>query len=32
LGIGKYYRGFDTTEMMETLEKSAIAGEVAHDF
>jgi len=32
LGIGKYYRGFDTAEMMETLEKSAIAGEVAHDF
>ena len=32
LGIGKYYQGFDTAEMMETLEKSAIAGEVAHDF
>jgi hypothetical protein len=32
LGIGKYYRGFDTAEMMQTLEKSAIAGEVAHDF
>jgi len=32
LGIGAYYRGFDTASMMETLEKSAIAGEVAHDF
>ena len=32
LGIGKYYRGFDTAQMMQTLEKSAIAGEVAHDF
>jgi hypothetical protein len=32
LGIGEYYRGFDTAQMMETLEKSAIAGEVAHDF
>ncbi len=32
LGIGKYYRGFDTASMMEALEKSAIAGEVAHDF
>jgi hexosaminidase len=32
LGIGDYYRGFDTTSMMETLEKSAVAGEVAHDF
>jgi len=32
LGIGEYYRGFDTAEMMKTLEKSAIAGEVAHDF
>jgi hexosaminidase len=32
LGIGEFYKGFDTTEMMETLEKSAIAGEVAHDF
>jgi len=32
LGIGKYHRGFDTAEMMETLEKSAISGEVAHDF
>ena len=32
LGIGKYYRGFDTAEMMKTLEKSAVAGEVAHDF
>lgn len=32
LGIGTYYRGFDTAEMMQTLENSAIAGEVAHDF
>lgn len=32
LGIGAYYRGFDTASMMETLEKSAVAGEVAHDF
>jgi hexosaminidase len=32
LGIGKYFRGFDTAQMMHTLEKSAIAGEVAHDF
>ena len=32
LGIGAYYRGFDTATMMETLEKSAVAGEVAHDF
>ncbi|MEY4023863.1 MAG: hypothetical protein RLZ23_824, partial [Actinomycetota bacterium] len=24
--------GFDTAQMMHTLEKSAIAGEVAHDF
>lgn len=32
LGIGAYYRGFDTTSMMEALEKSAVAGEVAHDF
>lgn len=32
LGIGKYFRGFDTAHMMQTLEKSAIAGEVAHDF
>ena len=32
LGIGKYFRGFDTALMMHTLEKSAIAGEVAHDF
>ena len=32
LGIGDYYRGFDTASMMETLEKSAVAGEVAHDF
>jgi hexosaminidase len=29
LGIGKYYRGFDTAQMMQTLEESAIAGEVA---
>ena len=29
LGIGEYYRGFDTDQMMQTLEKSAIAGEVA---
>lgn len=29
LGIGGYYRGFDTTQMMQTLEESAIAGEVA---
>ena len=32
LGIGAYYRGFDTASMMSTLEKSAVAGEVAHDF
>jgi hexosaminidase len=32
LGTGEFYKGFDTREMMETLEKSAIAGEVAHDF
>ena len=32
LGIGKYFRGFDTALMMHTLDKSAIAGEVAHDF
>ena len=32
LGIGEFYKGFDTAEMMQTLEKSAIAGEVAHDF
>jgi hexosaminidase len=32
LGIGPYYRGFDTASMMEALEKSAVAGEVAHDF
>ena len=32
LGIGPYYRGFDTASMMETLEKSAVAGEVAHEF
>ena len=29
LGIGEYYRGFDTAQMMQTLEESAIAGEVA---
>jgi hypothetical protein len=32
LGIGAYHRGFDTASMMSTLEKSAVAGEVAHDF
>ena len=32
LGIGPYDRGFDTASMMEALEKSAVAGEVAHDF
>ena len=32
LGIGGYYRGFDTKEMMNKLEESATAGEVAHDF
>lgn len=32
LGIGPYHRGFDTASMMQTLEKSAVAGEVAHDF
>jgi len=29
LGIGPYYRGFDTAQMMQILEDSAIAGEVA---
>lgn len=29
LGIGEYYRGFNTAQMMQTLEESAIAGEVA---
>lgn len=29
LGIGEYYRGFDTAQMMQTLEESAIAGEIA---
>ena len=29
LGIGPYYRGFDTAQMMQALEESAIAGEVA---
>jgi hypothetical protein len=32
LGTGAFYKGFDTREMMSVLEKSAIAGEVAHDF
>jgi len=32
LGTGEFYKGFETREMMQTLEKSAIAGEVAHDF
>jgi hexosaminidase len=32
LGTGKFYKGFDTREMMSVLEKSAEAGEVAHDF
>ena len=32
LGIGSYHRGFDTASMMQALEKSAAAGEVAHDF
>ena len=29
LGIGEYHRGFDTTQIMQFLEDSAIAGEVA---
>jgi len=29
LGIGEYHRGFDTAEIMQFLEESAIAGEVA---
>jgi hypothetical protein len=29
LGIGPYFRGFETAQMMQTLEESAIAGEVA---
>jgi len=29
LGIGPYYRGFDTAQMMQILQDSAIAGEVA---
>lgn len=29
LGVGDYYRGFDTAQMMQVLEESAIAGEVA---
>ena len=32
LGIGGYHRGFEIGEMMTALEKSAAAGEVAHDF
>ena len=32
LGIGEFSRGFDTRKMMNTLELSAEAGEVAHDF
>jgi hexosaminidase len=32
LGTGTFYKGFDTREMMSALEKSAEAGEVAHDF
>jgi hexosaminidase len=32
LGTGVFYKGFDTREMMSALEKSAEAGEVAHDF
>jgi hexosaminidase len=32
LGTGAFYKGFDTREMMSALEKSAEAGEVAHDF
>jgi hexosaminidase len=32
LGTGQFYKGFDTREMMDALEKSAEAGEVAHDF
>lgn len=32
LGTGHFYKGFDTREMMSALEKSAEAGEVAHDF
>lgn len=32
LGIGEFFKGFEIREMMDTLEKSAIAGEVAHDF
>jgi hexosaminidase len=32
LGTGSFYKGFDTREMMSALEKSAEAGEVAHDF
>jgi len=29
LGIGAFYKGFNTREMMQTLENSAVAGEVA---
>ncbi len=32
LGIGGFHPGFPTSLMMETLEKSALAGEVAKDF
>ena len=32
LGIGGFHQGFPTSLMMQTLEKSAIAGEVAKDF
>lgn len=32
LGIGEFFKGFEIRQMMDTLEKSAIAGEVAHDF
>lgn len=29
LGVGEFHRGFDTQEMMQALEASALAGEVA---
>ena len=32
LGVGPYFRGFDTSEMMQSLENSAMSGEVANDF
>lgn len=32
LGIGGFHQGFPTSLMMQTLEKSAIAGEVAKNF